>query len=86
MRPQEVSKNYQKSTPDMVDAGRRREKEKSSMTAITIARLCRLYQKIKQGDQVALYSLENMGLKGNRVEVLRNIEEMVKNQLAKETA
>jgi hypothetical protein len=48
------------------------------MTAITIARLCRLYQKVKHGDKTALYSLENLGMKGNRVEVLRNIEEMVK--------
>lgn len=50
------------------------------MTAITIARLCRLYQKAKMGDETAYYSLENIGVRGNKLEVLRKVEEIVKNQ------
>jgi hypothetical protein len=50
------------------------------MTAIMIARMCRLYQKAKKGDKQALYCLENIGLKGNRVEVLRKVEQIVKEQ------
>ena len=50
------------------------------MTTITMARLCRLYQQAKKGNEIALYSLKNIGLNGNKVEVLRTIEEMVKRQ------
>lgn len=53
------------------------------MTAITIARMCRLYQLVKKGDQDALYSLENIGLKGNKLQVLRKIEDIVKQQKVK---
>lgn len=44
------------------------------------ARICRLYQKAKKGDQQAFYCLENIGIRGNKVEVLRKIEEIVKDQ------
>lgn len=52
------------------------------MTTITMARLCRLYQQAKKGNEIAFYSLKNIGLNGNKVEVLRTIEEMVKRQSA----
>lgn len=48
------------------------------MTAIMIARICRLYQKAKRGDERAFYSLANIGIKGNKLVVLRTIEEMMK--------
>lgn len=48
------------------------------MTIITIARLCRLYQKAKLGDERAYYCLENIGIKGNKLEVLRKVEDLVK--------
>lgn len=51
-----------------------------TMTVITLARLCRLYQQVKKGDEKALYSIENIGIRGSKVEVLRKIEELVKNQ------
>lgn len=50
------------------------------MTIIMKARICRLYQKAKKGDPQAFYSLENIGIKGNKLEVLRKIEEIVKDQ------
>lgn len=50
------------------------------MTAIMKARICRLYQKAKKGDEQAFYSLANIGIKGNKVVVLRQIEDMIKNQ------
>lgn len=48
------------------------------MSQIQIARLCRLYQKVKKGSDSALYSLKNMGLKGNKLEVLRQVELILK--------
>ena len=51
-----------------------------TMTPITIARLCRLYQQAKKGNEDALYSIGNIGIRGNKVEVLRKIEDLVKNQ------
>ena len=53
------------------------------MTAIMIARICRLYQKAKKGDIQAYYCLENIGIKGNKVEVLRKVEDMVKDHARK---
>lgn len=50
------------------------------MTTIMKARICRLYQKAKKGDQQAFYCLGNIGIRGNKVEVLRKIEEIVKDQ------
>jgi hypothetical protein len=50
------------------------------MTVITLARLCRLYQKAKKGDEQAYYCLENIGVRGNKLEMLRKVEELVKNQ------
>ena len=64
----------------MIECGKKLVQERLSMTAIMIARICRLYQKAKRGDKQALYCLENIGLKGNKVEVLRTIEEIVKSQ------
>lgn len=53
------------------------------MTTLLKARICRLYQKAKRGDERAYYCLENIGLKGNKVEVLRKIEEMMKEEESK---
>ena len=50
------------------------------MTTVIKARICRLYQKAKKGDEQAFYSLSNIGIKGNKIVVLRTIEEMMKIQ------
>lgn len=51
------------------------------MTTLLKARICRLYQKAKKGDEQAFYSLANIGIKGNKLVVLRTIEEMMKGQV-----
>lgn len=50
------------------------------MTTLLKARICRLYQKAKKGDEQAFYSLANIGIKGNKLVVLRKIEEMMKKE------
>lgn len=50
------------------------------MTTLLRARICRLYQKAKSGDNQAFYSLANIGIKGNKLVVLRKIEEMMKDK------
>jgi len=49
----------------------------SSMTTITAARLCRLYQKAKAGSEAAYRSLRVMGLEGSKIEVLRMVENLI---------
>lgn len=56
---------------------------KSNLPAILKARICRLYQRAKKGDEQALYVLENIGIKGNKLVVLRKIEEMMKEESVK---
>jgi hypothetical protein len=48
-----------------------------SMTIITAARLCRLYQKAKAGSEAAYRSLRVMGLEGSKIEVLRTVEKLI---------
>ena len=67
----------------IIGCGKKHEAEMFSMTAIMIARICRLYQKAKKGDIQAYYCLENIGIKGNKVEVLRKVEDMVKDHARK---
>jgi hypothetical protein len=53
------------------------------MKPIQIARICRLYQKLKQGDKNAKNALEKIGLHGNKVMVMRAIESLVKSNFQK---
>jgi hypothetical protein len=61
--------------------GKKQEAEMLSMTTLLKARICRLYQQAKKGDERAFYSLANIGIKGNKLVVLRKIEEMMKSQI-----